>query len=78
MGKSQNGPLYTEGFKCMVLRGQRGVEIQKKEKKTQKIHLFQVVAPIKLCIVKTAVLAGGALALLSTFYDNIDGIQKAI
>lgn len=50
----------------------------KKEKKTQKIHLFQVVAPIKLCTVKTAVLAGGALALLSTFYDNIDGIQKAI
>lgn len=44
----------------MVLRGQRGVEIQKKKKKrkTQKIHLFQVVAPIKLCIVKTAVLAG--------------------
>lgn len=65
----------------MVLRGQRGVEIQKKKKKkrkTQKIHLFQVVAPIKLCIVKTAVLARGALALLSTFYDNIDGIQKAI
>lgn len=56
----------------------RGRDTKKKKRKTQKIHLFQVVAPIKLCIVKTAVLAGGALALLSTFYDNIDGIQKAI
>lgn len=51
---------------------------KKEEKKDTKDSLVSSCCSHKTMYRKNGGVSRGALALLSTFYDNIDGIQKAI